>query len=166
MPNPVFMIFSSQYDMNNIHNTTVCFNHETSCPKFNIMQAGTTCGASSQPDLIQNHFLIARMLRFLRHSRQKVPYLNISRQKVTYFNVFFDKNWNFLMFCNKQREIQRWNSFSLSFCLALHFLTLSPFPLISSYSLHFLLISSFSLHFLILFPFSHSLQISSFSVIS
>ena len=68
------------------------------------------------------------------------------------------------MFCNKQREIQRWNSFSLSFCLALHFLTLSPFPLISSYSLHFLLISSFSLHFLILFPFSHSLSISSFSV--
>merc|ERR1719234_2393310 len=50
--------------------------------------AGTTCGASSQPDLIQNHFLIARMLRFLRHSRQKVPYLNILRQKVTYFNVF------------------------------------------------------------------------------
>ena len=44
-------------------------------------QAGTTCGASSQPDLIQNHFLIgydiARMLRFLRHSRQKVPYFNI-----------------------------------------------------------------------------------------
>ena len=50
-------------------------------------QAGTTCGASSQPDLIQNHFLIARMLRCLRHSRQKVPYFNISRQKVTYFNV-------------------------------------------------------------------------------
>ena len=46
------------------------------------------CGASSQPDLIQNHLLIARMLRFLRHSRQKVPYLNIPRQKVTYFNVF------------------------------------------------------------------------------
>ena len=52
-----------------------------------LVQAGTTCGASSQPDLIQNHFLIARMLRFLRHSRQKVPYFNISRQKVTYFNV-------------------------------------------------------------------------------
>ena len=50
-------------------------------------QAGTTYGAFSQPDLIQNHFLIARMLRFLRDSRQKVPYLNISRQKVTYFNV-------------------------------------------------------------------------------
>ena len=50
-------------------------------------QAGTTCGASSQPDLIQNHFLISRMLRFLRHSQQKVQYFNISRQKVTYFNV-------------------------------------------------------------------------------
>ena len=60
------------------------------CSAFSLAiweQAGTTCGASSQPDLIQNHFLIARMLRFLRHSRQKVPYFNISRQKVTYFNV-------------------------------------------------------------------------------
>ncbi len=39
-----------------------------------VEQAGTTCGASSQPDLIQNHFLIARMLRFLR---RKVAYFNI-----------------------------------------------------------------------------------------
>ena len=44
-----------------------------------VKQAGTTCGVFSQPDLIQNHFLIARMLRFLQHSRQKVPYFNISR---------------------------------------------------------------------------------------
>ena len=54
-------------------------------------QASTTCGASSQPDLIQNHFLTARMLRFLRHSRQKVPYFKISRQKVPYFNILRQK---------------------------------------------------------------------------
>ena len=52
------------------------------------LQAGTTCGASSQPDLIQNHFLIARMLKILRHSRQKVPYLNIPRQK-WHISMFF-----------------------------------------------------------------------------
>ena len=52
--------------------------------------------------------------------------------------MFCDKKWE--MFCNKEREIQRWNSFSLSFCFALHFhfLTLSPFPL------HFLIFSPFS----------------------
>ena len=77
--------------------------------------------------------------------------------------MFCDKNWEILMFCNKEREIQRWNSFSLSFCLALHFLPLH-FLSISSYSLHFLFISSFSFHFRILCPFPHSLSISSFSV--
>ena len=119
-----------------------------------VHQASTTCGASSQPDLIQNYFLIARMLRFLRHSRQKVPYLNISRQKVTYFNVFFWQKLNFSIFCNKQREIQRWNSFSLS-----HSVSRS----ISSLSLHFLIFSPFPLNFFILFPFPHSLSIFSFS---
>ena len=46
-----------------------------------LHQAGTTCGASSQPDLIQNHFLIARMLRFLRHSRSKCRKLSFSKNK-------------------------------------------------------------------------------------
>ena len=36
-----------------------------------IPQADTTCGASSQAELTQNLILKTRMLRFLRHSRQK-----------------------------------------------------------------------------------------------
>ena len=38
---------------------------------FAPVQAGTTCGASSQADLTQNLVLKTRMLRFSRHSRQK-----------------------------------------------------------------------------------------------
>ena len=113
-----------------------------------LRQAGTTCGASSQPDLIQNHFLITRMLTFLRHS----PYFNISRQKVTHFNVLCQKV-KFLMFCNKEREIQRWNILPLSHSVSrsissfsFHFCILCPVP-------HSLSISSFSVHFLILSPF-------------
>ena len=60
-----------------------------------LVQAGTTCGASSQPDLIQNHFLIASMLQFLRHSQQKVLYFNISRQKSEIFQCFVTKSEKF-----------------------------------------------------------------------
>ena len=52
----------------------ICYWHLT-CPfiqnntsKYSASQADTSCGASSQPVLIQNYFLIMRMLRFLRHS--------------------------------------------------------------------------------------------------
>ena len=124
-------------------------------------QAGTTCGASSQPDLIQNHFLIARMVRFLRHSRQKVPYFNILWQKVTYFNVLWQKVRNFNVL--QQRE----GNTEMTFFLSLSFITFSPFPLnflILSPFPHSLSISAFSVHFLILCPFPHSLSISSFSV--
>ena len=122
-------------------------------PRHSIvkMQAGTTCGASSQADLIQNYFLIARMLRFLYYSRQKVPYFNILRQKVTYFNVLWQKVTNFNVLQQKRgeyrdevlslREILSLNLSVSSAPFPRHYLTLSPFP-------HSLSISSFSLHFL------------------
>ena len=111
-------------------------------------QAGTTCGASSQPDLIKNHFLIARMLGFLQHSRQKVPYFNILRQKVTYFNVLWQKVRNFNVL--QQREGNTEMKFFLSLILSR-----APYPhslSISSQFPHFLSISS---------SFPHSLSISS-----
>ena len=62
-------------------------------------QAGTTCGASSQLDLIQNHFLIVRMLRFLCISSLSA---------------------HFLILCPFP------NSLSIS-SFSVHFLILSPF---------------------------------------
>ena len=50
-------------------------------------QAGTTCGASSQADLTQNLVLKTRMLRFLRHSRQKCRKLSFLRQKRAVFSI-------------------------------------------------------------------------------
>ena len=85
----------------------------------------------------QNYFLIARMLRFLWHSRQKCRIL-----------TFCDKRWQILMQKWREREEmeREWGngeSHSLSVSsFYLHFL------FISSFSLHFLFISSFSLHFL------------------
>ena len=49
-------------------------------------QCSTFCRASSEADLIQIDFLLNRMFRIFRHSRQ-MPYFNVSRQKVTYFGL-------------------------------------------------------------------------------
>ena len=53
-------------------------------------QGAFNCGPSSHPDFIKNYFLLKRMFRFFRHSRQ-MPYFNVSRQKVTQFNVLGQK---------------------------------------------------------------------------
>ena len=53
-------------------------------------QGGFNCGPSSHPDFIKNYFLLTRMFRFFRHSRQ-MPYFNVSRQKVTHFNALGQK---------------------------------------------------------------------------
>ena len=45
-----------------------------------IIQGAFNCGPSSHPDFIKNYFLLKRMFRFFRHSRQ-MPYFNVSRQK-------------------------------------------------------------------------------------
>ena len=55
-----------------------------------IGQGDINCGPSSHPDFIKNYFLLKRMFRFFRHSRQ-MPYFNVSRQKVTQFNVLGQK---------------------------------------------------------------------------
>merc|ERR1719266_689545 len=54
------------------------------------IQGAFNCGPSSHPDFIKNYFLLKRMFRFFRHSRQ-MPYFNVSRQKVTQFNVLGQK---------------------------------------------------------------------------
>merc|ERR1719264_1376828 len=48
-------------------------------------QGAFNCGPSSHPDFIKNYFLLKRMFRFFRHSRQ-MPYFNVLGQKVTYLN--------------------------------------------------------------------------------
>merc|ERR1711994_1038971 len=55
-----------------------------------LNQGAFNCGPSSHPDFIKNYFLLKRMFRFFRHSRQ-MPYFNVSRQKVTQFNVLGQK---------------------------------------------------------------------------
>ena len=55
-----------------------------------LRQGGFNCGPSSHPDFIKNYFLLKRMFRFFRHSRQ-MPYFNVSRQKVTHFNALGQK---------------------------------------------------------------------------
>ena len=64
------------------------FNHQVNIKiKWNIhTQDAFNCGPSSHPDFIKNYFLLKRMFRFFRHSRQ-MPYFNVSRLKVTHFNV-------------------------------------------------------------------------------
>ena len=55
-----------------------------------VVQGSTFCEASSEPDFIQIDFLLKRMFRFFRHSRQ-MPYFIASRQKVTHFYVLGQK---------------------------------------------------------------------------
>ena len=54
------------------------------------IQGDFNCGPSSHLDFIKNYFLLKRMFRFFRHSRQ-MPYFNVSRQKVTHFNALGQK---------------------------------------------------------------------------
>ena len=57
--------------------------------------------------ITQSYFLIALMLRFLRHPRQKVPRRILTfRDKKWHISMFFDKNWKFLMFCNKKENTE------------------------------------------------------------
>ena len=62
----------------------------SSCHHEGAPQAGINCGPSSQSDFIQIYFLLKRMFRLFRHSRQ-MPYFNVSRLKVTHFNVLGQK---------------------------------------------------------------------------
>ena len=60
------------------------------CAVESSVQGAFNCGPSSHPDFIKNYFLLKRMFRFFRHSRQ-MPYFNVSRQKVTHFNALGQK---------------------------------------------------------------------------
>merc|ERR1712218_42649 len=67
------------------------------------VQGAFNCGPSSHPDFIKNYFLLKRMFRFFRHSRQ-MPYFNVSRQKVTHFNVLGQKVTYFNERKRKEKE--------------------------------------------------------------
>ena len=69
---------------------------------YTILQGAFNCGPSSHPDFIKNYFLLKRMFRFFRHSRQ-MPYFNVSRQKVTHFNVLRQK----VAYLNEKEERER-----------------------------------------------------------
>ena len=66
--------------------------------EYIIIQAGTTCGSSSQADLTQNLVLKTRMLRFSRHSRQKCRKQSFLRQKRAVFSIPATKKSMFLDF--------------------------------------------------------------------
>ena len=57
------------------------FIHQFAPKCYIYIQAGTTCGASSQADLTKNLVLKTRILRFSRHSRQKCRKQSFLRQK-------------------------------------------------------------------------------------
>ena len=69
-----------------------------------VGQGGFNCGPSSHPDFIKNYFLLKRMFRFFRHSRQ-MPYFNVSRQNVAYLNVSGQK----VTYFNEGDERERGN---------------------------------------------------------
>ena len=53
-----------------------------------LIQAGTSCGESSKPDLFLNFILQVHMLRFSRHSRLKFRKSSFWEQKHWFFLAF------------------------------------------------------------------------------